>query len=207
VTIDVLNPAGEIVNAEEKEIVLKATPAGAPDPQLKFRVRLREAYAGTLYCALLHLRPDFGINPGLLASDAHLGTVEFMDGGRMIKRTQKEIYAGSHIQLPGGANPEGLFLAFSLPPNNGGVPVEEVEDHFKLIVSTVQFDPMHLWQNSLERADVPRTGAAPEISNAFDGLLRNIQHRGVNWGSMQSLARRKVPDWYTTSITVKTSRK
>lgn len=207
VTIDVLNPAGEVVDAEEKEIVLKATPAGESDPQLKFRVRLRETYGMPLYCALLHLRPDFGINPSLLASDAHLGTVEFMDGGRMIKREQKEIYAGSHIQLPGGANPEGLFLAFSLPPNKGGVPVEEVEDHFKLIVSTVPFDPMHLWQNSLQRAKDPRTGAVPEIKNAFDGLLSNIQHRGVNWGSNLSRVRRKVPGWYTTMVTVKTSKK
>ncbi len=206
VTIDVLNVAGEVVNVQEKDIVLKATPEGEPDPQLKFRVRLQKTYPGPLYCALLHLRPDFGINPGLLASDAHLGTVEFMNGGRMIKREQLEIYAGSHIQLPGGANPEGLFLAFSLPPNKRGIPVEEVEDHFKLIVSTVQFDPMHLWQNSLQRAKVPRTGGAPKISNAFDSLLSDIQHRGVNWGGMHSLTRRKVPDWYTTSVTVKTLR-
>lgn len=205
-TIDVLNPAGEIVNATDNDIVLTATPEGVPDPQLKFRVRLRKAHPVPLYCALLHLRPDFGINPGLLASDAHLGTVEFMDGGRMIRREQMEIYAGSHIQLPGGAKPEGLFLAFSLPPNKGGVPVEEVEDHFKLIASTVPFDPMHLWQNSLQRADAPRTGEEPVISNAFEHLLSNIQHRGVNWGNLHSIARRNVPDWYTISVTVKTRR-
>ena len=204
VTIEALDESGEVVSQGGQEIVLKATPEGAPNPQLKFRVKLQESYPAPLYCALLHVQPDFGINPSLLPSDAHLGTVQFTDGGSRIKREEMEVYAGSHIPINGVTNPQGLYLQFTLPKNTGTKVITQVQDHFKLIVSTEQFDPLHLWQNPLVRATEPRAGRPPRKKSSLDKLMHEVQHRDASWAVAAAEPPRKVTDWYATHLTVTT---
>lgn len=204
ITVEALDESGKVVTQGGQEIVLKAAADGQTNPQLKFRVSLQDHYPAPLYCALLHVRPDFGINPSLLASDAHLGTVEFVDGNIRIKREQMEVYAGSHVPVNGATNPEGLYLQFSLPKTTGGLQVDEVKDHFKLIVSTEQFDPLHLWQNGLQRAHDPRAGRPPEVESALDSLMHEVQHRDASWAIASAEPPKKITDWYATHLTVTT---
>lgn len=205
VSLEAIDGNGLLMTDHGGEITLANATEGMPKPKLKFKVVLHRPIAQPIYCALLHLRPDFGVNPSLLPEDAHLGAFDFTDGNGRIRYEKMEIYAGSHIAVNGQTNPEGLYLEFSLPANAEAMKIKEVQDHFKLIVSTEQFDPLHLWQNSLERSQVTRAGRPPVIHSALDSLLQEVQTRDAGWAEVAAEPPQELSDWWATTITVKTT--
>lgn len=206
VSLDVLDGNGKLIQDHHGEIVLKAAAPGEPKPKLKFKAVLHNPHQVPLYCALIHIKPDFSVAPGLLPDDAHLGKVEFLEGASRIKREQYEIYAGSHVPINGQTNPDGLYLSFSLPESTGDLEITEVTDHFKLIVSTEQFDALHLWQPALQRAGSTRAGRDPELDSALDHLLHEVQTRDAGWHIVAEEPPPQLTDWWTTLVSVKTVR-
>jgi len=205
VSLEVIDKEGQMITDHGGEIVLPAAVPGQPHPRLKFKAVLHQPLPMPLHCAIVHLRPDFAVNPGLLPADAQLGKIEYLDGGTRIKFEQKEIYAGSHVPMNGRLDPTGLYLEFSLPPTTGELPIDEVVDYFKLIVSTEQFDAMHLFQNNLERANVSRAGRKP-ADTRLDSLLSEVQLRDAGWATASAAPPKKISDWWTTTVAVKTMR-
>lgn len=198
--LEVIDGNGEAIKDHGGEVVLEAVD-GQAAPKLKFKAVLRDPLRTRLFCALVHLRPDFGINPSMLPPDAHLGVFSSVEGGSRIERKQLEVYAGSHIAVGGATDPLGLYLQFSVPEGK-----TESVDHFKLIVSTEEFDSLHLWQNKLELADTPRAGRKPDKNSTLDHLMHEVQNRDASWAGVSAEPPKKVTDWWSTTVTVKTKR-
>ncbi|MCB0639285.1 MAG: caspase family protein [Lewinella sp.] len=207
VVIEAIDSQGQVVEDNNGEIVLEVRP-NQPLPQLKFRVSLKNRDQGILYVALLHLTSKFGVNPSLLADDAHLGRENYLEDSARIKFEQYEVYAGSHVPINGVTNPQGLYLAFSLPQPAGDIVYTECKDHFKLIVSTEQFDPMHLWQKDLRAPANTRAGRRPQqVHNQLEAMMQSTHSRNAAWAVPAGAAgtvSQKLSDWYATTLTVKT---
>jgi hypothetical protein len=192
---------GNEIKKHSGEIILKYK-AGEKKPRLKFKVNAKDPKV-PLYCDLIHIKSDFGISPGLLPPDTHLGHISFQEGRRRTERDIKEVYAGSHVMVRGKTDPLGLYLSFSLPEGK-----DEDTDHFMLLASTEQFDPMHLWQAPLERASSHRGGDEPKVKSPLDALMRKVATRSASFdtGEEEDEAPAKLTDWWTTTIAIKTVR-
>lgn len=173
---------------------------GDTDPGLKFRVALRNKQQVMLYCALVQLSSDFSIQPDRLPPDTHLGKTSFVDDDKKINREVWEAYSGSHEKDNlGQENPKGQYIYFYLPEHK-----EEDTDHFKLIASTEQFDPVHLRQDALERASSTRSaGDNQPPKSQLDSLMPNVSTRATR---PSRSAKKKIADWFTTTISIKLKR-
>ena len=173
-------------------------------PQLKFKAVMKNKKQVPLYCALLYLANDFSINPSFFPADAHLGKLVFTDGHDKIEREQWEVYAGSqHVEASVSVN-TGLEINFEVPDSFYNQGIHEVEDHFKLIVSTEQFDPLHLHQGALEEATSFRSTGQKKVNSQLDALMKEVNTRAAGFNKPKKTE--KVTDWWTTLVTVKTRR-
>lgn len=196
----VTNPAGEIILHQIHEEANNTW----SKPSLKFKVVMNNKEQIPLYCALVHLTPDFAINPNYLPADTHLGSKAYTDHEKFLEWERWEAYAGSHIRFKGKANKTGIPLQFSVPDVKFDRGIHEVEDHFKLIVSTEQFDPMHLYQGKLNDPMGDRNEVPPEIKSQLDVLMNEVKTRNAEWAIHSQEVTQS--DWWTTLVTVKTRR-
>lgn len=199
VSLEIIDQEGVVIENHNGELTLAAAADGVPHPRLKFKAVLNNHDQAPLYAALLHLSHDYSIKPGLLPNDAHLGKVEYMEGPVRISREQYAYYAGSHIIMDdrGNTNPEGLYLQFTVPEGRS-----EAVDHFKLIVSTSQFDPMYLWLQPLEMAGETRAGR-PEATG-LNALFEDVHTRAAGWATPAKAPAPKISDWWASTVTVRT---
>lgn len=199
----------EVIGRDEKvkqnhggEIVLDANGIDENKPELKFKVRLKKPYHKPLYCALLRLKPDFGVDTTWMAPDAHLGTFEYLEDGQRIQYDKREIYVGSHIAIRGRKIPTGRYIGFPAPQAIGEQEVKEFVYYMKLIVSTEEFSADYLYQSDLERPVNTRMGRKKKPANRLEGMLQNIQLRNDDEGASAGSSKPKFSDWWTRTIRI-----
>lgn len=174
-------------------------------PAIKLKVALKNKSQVPLNCALAHLPPNFGVFPNLLPLDSQLGKRDFVDGGQEIHWKDWEVYAGSQYVEHNPAFEKGAPFKMRVPDSYIDRGIMELEDHFILIASTDQFDPLHLYQNSLDDPSGSRPfNPSPPPPSALDLLLKEVNSRHGGF-DIESLPRKvKVRDWYTSCFSVKT---
>ena len=213
IDIVVLDTDGEEIRAKDGVVTLiqkRAEDGSWVYPRVKFKVVLNNRQQVPLFCALAHLPPDFGIIPDLLPLDSLLGKKEFVDTGREIDWKNWEVYAGSqHVEV----NPDfekGAPFKMKVPDSYVDRGILEVEDHFKLIASTEQFDPLNLSQISLPEAIDSRDFGSSTAAEAdgedseLDLLFKEVNSRQGGFDFEGLPPRKPIKDWYTTKVVIKT---
>ncbi len=193
------------------EVVVVAAPANTPKksnlhPRLKFRVRLNANDQVPLYCAMVNMNSEYGIPFNMLNDGDYLGKPEqYNEAGIKIDTVEKtELSAGADAD-----NPTGRFMRYSLPKHLQDDPFAAVEDHIKLIVSTVPFDPSHMLMPNLPAPGSTRAGgtkpAPRKIGSALDALLSQANTRMGRWDDDEDDAEEQpINDWWTTTVTIRT---
>ena len=169
---------------------------GAP---FYLKVEFKNKRQVPLHCALINLSANYGIYSNLLPSGTLLGKKDFVDGRDEIHWEDWEVFAGA---------PRGTEFSDVLP-YDPYVPdsyvqrgVLETEDHYKLIVSTEQFDPLHLYKAGFDDPTGVKDGSQLPVNSALDVLMQQVHTRHV--GRRPDLARKKekASDWYTTGFSL-----
>jgi hypothetical protein len=191
-----------VIHDHGGEIVLDANGTGIHQPALKFKVKLKKPYSKPLYCALMRLSPDFGVDPGYLEPDAHLGTFDYTEDGNRIHYDKTEIYAGSHVVVNGQRNPAGLYRGFAPPQSTGDLEIKEFVYYMKLMVSTEEFSADYLYQDDLDRPNNTRMGRTEQPDNQLEGLLQEVQVRDDGWLTFAAAPPAKISDWWTSTIRI-----
>ncbi|NRB53410.1 MAG: caspase family protein [Saprospiraceae bacterium] len=177
-------------------------------PSIKIRVKMNKSDKH-YHAGFVGLSKDFALSTqGWLPPSAILGlrthtedNIELTEG-----QIQYNINSGDFnnenefVFDPNGSwQATDFFLSQQQIDNN----ITELEDHFKLIVSTEEFDTGYLEQASLANhvgtknpSDREPTNQLEEFLRAAGGGTRNFRRRGST-GT-------KTTDWFTTSLTIKT---
>ena len=174
-------------------------------PELRLKIKMNNKKQVPLYCALVHLTSNYGIETNYLAPETHLGKKKYTDDTKKIRWKQWEIYALSHIEINGQTHPNGLPFGFTISDEKFQQGITTTDDHFKLIVSTEQFDARHLYQGSLASPKGVRDFSDLLAQNPLEALMQKIQTR-----KKKKKKKRKKgstpPDWWTSLLTVRTTR-
>lgn len=217
-TWDLQNPNPKIIQAGDIELVvldkndqpiqtnnnglIELTATETAIPELKFKVQMHNQAQVPLYCALLHLSSNYGIETSYLDPETHLGKKDYLDGDKNITWEQWEAYAFSHISVNGENAEKGRAIGFTVPNEKFQQGIRTTEDHFKLIVSTKQFDARHLYQGNLQNPKGDRDFSQLPVNSALDALMQTIQTRTSTAG-VKSTAD---GDWWTSLVTIRTTR-
>jgi len=160
------------------------------------KIKLNKKIAIPIYCALIHLSADYGIDTNFLPPDTILGQAAYTDDGKEIRFEQSEIYA-LHASLQGQVPPKEWYFGLKVPDKLLNRGIKTIKDHFKLIVSTQQFDARHLHQKAL---DIPTSDRfSPPVKGALDALLKQTHTRNNSNNSAE------VADWWTTLVSIQTT--
>lgn len=188
--------------AKFKEGVVSLIATANTIPELRLKVKMKNKKQVPLYCALIHLTSNYGIETNYLAPETLLGKKKYKDEAKKIKWKQWEVFALSHIPLDGQTHPTGLFLGFTVSDEQLEQGIRTTYDHFKLIVSTEQFDARHLYQANLASPKGKRDFSALPIQNVLEDITAEVQTRKKKKAKKSS----KNADWWTSMLTVRTTR-
>jgi hypothetical protein len=200
-----LNTEGEEMPIKDGQIVLeqKKMPDGSWQfPSFILKVELKNKEQVPLFCAVSHLSANYGVQSNLLPLDSHLGKKDFTDGGQQVKWQDWEVYVGAQF---GADHEKGIAYTMHVPDSYIQRGILELEDHFQLIASTEQFDPLNLYLNGLDDPTSSRPfNPEPKPPSPLDLLLKEVNSRHGGFDTSVMPKKTKVSDWYTTRFTVKT---
>ena len=109
----------------------------------------------------------------------------------------------SHITFDGQTHPTGLSLGFTVSEEQLEQGIRTTDDHFKLIVSTEQFDARHLYQGNLASPKGKLEFSTLPVQNVLEDITSESQNRKKKKAKKAS----KNADWWTSMLTVRTTRK
>jgi hypothetical protein len=151
-----------------------------PDP---IRIKLVNKHSAPLYCSLMYMGSNFQTNPNLY------------DTGRLLLAPGQEAWA-RHSELITFSVDDGDVI-FSGKKDEKGI-ITTVNERFKLIMSTVDFDPMVMRQQAL--------GKPAPATRSVDAT----PHFGTRGSSLDdddnASSDRVFSDWNTNSLTLSITR-
>ena len=186
-----------------KEGLVNLTATADRIPELRLKVKMKNKKQVPLYCALIHLTNNYGIETSYLAPETQLGKKKYKDEEKKIKWKQWEVFALSHITFDGQTHPTGLSLGFTVSEEQLEQGIRTTDDHFKLIVSTEQFDARHLYQGNLASPKGKLEFSTLPVQNVLEDITSESQNRKKKKAKKAS----KNADWWTSMLTVRTTRK
>ena len=217
-TYNLYNPHSTTIKAKDIELIaidedgeewrdnlIELTATENHIPQLKLKVKLKNKKQVPLYCALIHLTSNYGIETSYLPPETHLGKKKYKDVDKKIKWQQLEVFALSHIKVNGQLHPTGLPFGFTISDEKFQQGITTTDDHFKLIVSTEQFDARHLYQGDLANPKGDRDFGSLPIHSALDALFQEVQTRKKK-KKKKKKDNSAQADWWTSMLTVRTTR-
>ena len=163
-----------------REIRVEYTREGDRWRQPMLKVRLTNRSTGRLYCALLDLTEDYGVEHGLIAH-----------GGEWLEPGQ-EAWAN-----------DGNPIYPTVPRALWQRGITEFTDLLKLIVSTSEFDPALLAQPALDLPVDRSTRAAARPRNTLERLSQRIHVRGLGTRPEED---EPIADWVTSQLDIITVR-
>ncbi len=180
-------------------------------PQIKVKINMKKE-DGFYHAALLQLKRTFAIDTQqYLPSGAILGIKKWIEEGRERSEGRRSWFAVQEFIDANGTKrtfPTGLPINFSVddPENLLERGISEVEEHFKLIVSTAEFDAFYLDQKGIELATTTRDVPDTAPKNQLEALMleASFATRGDIVLPDDVVAANSVSDWFTTTLTVKT---
>ena len=196
--IVVLNKTNKLLESPSGlvELAYKNNGKQSEIPEIKLKIKLNKKIAIPIYCALIHLSADYGIDTNFLPPDTKLGQAAYTDDGKDIRFEQWEIYA-LHASLKGKVPPKEWYFGLKVPDKLLKRGIKTIKDHFKLIVSTQQFDARHLYQKAL---GIPTSDRfSPPVKGPLDALLKQTHTRNNSNNSAE------VADWWTTLVSIQTT--
>jgi hypothetical protein len=196
------------IDLKSKELKLKYqydTQSGKwKKPGVKFMIRNHSGK--NLYAALLHLEADFSISAKFFPGE-WFGLREVKAGDNVLRTTEvNEAYIGQNDQYK-----NGRVIRLSVPNELLQQGITEVEDHFKLIISTEEFSAYELEQGALQLASATRSVASAEGKkvrggkNALNKLFRAIHTRAAGFDEEEEEPT-NFADWTTSQISIRTIR-
>lgn len=153
---------------------------GNPD---KFRVKLVNRHTGPLYCSLMYMSSNFENNPGLYPT------------GRLLLQPGQEAWALNGAAI-GFAVDDAVVVFSGKKDAATGKTNTTVNEVFKLVMSTVDFDPMVMRQQALGLPDPATRSAGGSKGVGTRSLLIPTDDGG---GGV-------FDDWNTNSLTLTITR-
>ena len=179
-------------------------------PRIKLRVRMKNADSNKVYhAALVAITSDFQLaTKGWLPPSALLGKkAAEEEGANAAGQVFWNVQTGDWVDDDNfffDPNGEWQTTELFIREDQIAAGVTEIEDHFKLIISTEQFDPFYLEQAPIDLHvgtknphQRPTENQLEEFLREAGGGTRAIRRKKSDSGS-------KVTDWWSTTLTIRT---